>query len=384
MTYALIMLGAGLINMFKVPITAALNAFSAWWHMIGVLVIVGILIIVPDHHRSFGYVFGQTINNTGFGGGTTSGFVFFYVFLTGLLMAQYTITGYDASAHMSEETRSASMGAAWGMVMSVVVSVIFGFILLVAVTFVGAERHGRGRRHRTYIISYIWTTSMSKRWAEFLLFIAVVAQMLLHDRVDDLGVADDVRVLARPGGARATSSGSGSRSATASPIYTVWAICVLAFLTPLPALWYGYDGYAASTAVAVIGLYIAFMLPIILRLRAGEKFERGAWHLGRHYKWIDCDRDPLDHLHLRRLHASGASGRRSVERRASTGTSSTTRRSRSARRSCSSAAGTCSRPASGSRARSGRARRRARADRARVRRGRRPRRLRRPVATLSP
>ena len=61
----------------------------------------------------------------------------------------------------------------------------------------------------------------------------------------------------------------------------------LAFVTPLPAWWYGYVGYAASTAVAVIGLYIAFMLPIILRLRAGEKFERGAWHLGKHYKWID-------------------------------------------------------------------------------------------------
>ena len=37
----------------------------------------------------------------------------------------------------------------------------------------------------------------------------------------------------------------------------------------------------------MIGLYIAFMLPIILRLRAGDKFERGAWSLGKHYKWID-------------------------------------------------------------------------------------------------
>ena len=73
LTYFFIMLAAGLINMFKVSITAALNAFSAWWHMIGVLVIVGILIVVPDHHRSVGYVFGQTINNTGFSGGTTSG-----------------------------------------------------------------------------------------------------------------------------------------------------------------------------------------------------------------------------------------------------------------------------------------------------------------------
>ena len=81
----MIMLGAGLINMFKVSITAVLNAFSAWWHMIGVAVIVVILIVVPDHHQSFGYVFGQTINNTGLGGTTTHGFIYLYVFLTGLL-----------------------------------------------------------------------------------------------------------------------------------------------------------------------------------------------------------------------------------------------------------------------------------------------------------
>ena len=62
---------------------------------------------------------------------------------------------------------------------------------------------------------------------------------------------------------------------------------MLAFLTPLPALWWGYVGYAAATAVAVIGLYIAFVIPIILRLRAGESFERTAWNLGKYYKIVD-------------------------------------------------------------------------------------------------
>ena len=38
----------------------------------------------------------------------------------------------------------------------------------------------------------------------------------------------------------------------------------------------------------MIGLYIAFALPIILRWRAGESFERGPWNLGKHYKWIDA------------------------------------------------------------------------------------------------
>src|SRR6266496_3302404 len=76
--YGIIMLGAGLINMFKVSITAVLNAFSAWWHMIGVLVLVAIMIIVPDHHQSFSYVFGQTVNNTGLGGTVTHGFIYIY------------------------------------------------------------------------------------------------------------------------------------------------------------------------------------------------------------------------------------------------------------------------------------------------------------------
>src|SRR5207247_11306168 len=55
-----------------------------------------------------------------------------YVALIGLLNAQYTLTGYDASAHMSEETHDAATSAPRGIVFSVVVSVIFGFILLTA------------------------------------------------------------------------------------------------------------------------------------------------------------------------------------------------------------------------------------------------------------
>jgi len=285
LTYAGIMLAAGLINMFKVSITAVLNAFSAWWHMLGVLFIVFVLIIVPDHHRSVGYVFGQTINNTGFGGGKTTGIVFFYVFLTGLLMAQYTITGYDASAHMSEETRKASIGAAWGMVMSVVVSVIFGFLLLVAVTFVVPSDTGAAAAG-TYVVTYIWQTSMSTHWAEILLFIAVVAQVFCTI-ASTTSASRMMFAFSRDGAVPGHQLWKRVSKVDRIPIYTVWAIVVLAFLTPLPAWWYGYTGYAASTAVAVIGLYIAFLLPIILRLRAGESFERGAWHVGRHYRWID-------------------------------------------------------------------------------------------------
>jgi amino acid transporter len=286
-TYGLILLTAGLVNMFKVSITAMINSISAWWHIAGVLVIVGVLIFVPDNHKSVGYVFGETLNNTGFSGSNLTDLVFVYVFITGLLMAQYTITGYDASAHLSEETRQASRGAAWGMVMSVVVSVIFGFILLTAVTFAlpdatNDEFVGAGQQ----ILTFSWTTAMSENWAEFILFIAVVAQTFCTI-ASTTSASRMMFAFSRDRAVPGHRLWSRVSKADRVPIYTVWAICVLSFLLMIPTLSNAFVGYAVGTSIAVIGLYIAFVLPIILRLRAGESFERGAWHLGRHYRWID-------------------------------------------------------------------------------------------------
>ena len=56
----------------------------------------------------------------------------------------------------------------------------------------------------------------------------------------------------------------------------------------VPAYWNYLVGYLVGTGIAVIGLYIAFILPVILRLRLGSRFEPGAWTLGKHYKWIDA------------------------------------------------------------------------------------------------
>ena len=283
--YGIILLGAALINMFRVRITALLNGISAWWHMVGVVLIVFILAIVPDHHRSISYVFGQTVNNSGFGGHSWLHGVFIYVFLTGLLMAQYTITGYDASAHMSEETRQASRAAAWGIVMSVVVSVIFGFLLLVAVTFAIPSAKGPADTG-LFIVTSIWESSMGRKWAEFLLFIAVVAQCFCTIA----SVTSASRMMfafSRDGAVPGHRLWRRVSRRERVPIYTVAAICLLAFLLVMPSLWFGYTGYVVATSIAVIGLYIAFVLPIILRLRAGDRFEHGAWSLGRHYVWID-------------------------------------------------------------------------------------------------
>src|SRR3954468_4180865 len=276
-TYTVIIALHLTINLLGVNLLALLNTISAWWHMIGVLVIVGVLIVVPDNHQSAAFVFGQTIDNSGFDGAP-----FWLVFGLGLLMAQYTITGYDASAHMSEETRLASRFAAWGMVMSVVVSVVFGFVLLVAVTFAVPDVQGTLDAVANAVI-YIWTTSLGNVWSEFLLLIAVVAQFFCGTA----SVTSASRMMFAFSRDRAVPGSRIWRKVARNrvPVNAVLAIGILAWLIMVPSL-FSLVAYLVATSIAVIGLNIAFVLPIILRIRAGSRFEAGAWSLGKHYKWI--------------------------------------------------------------------------------------------------
>src|SRR5689334_3450770 len=126
--FGIVLVLHGLLNTFGVKLVALLNDISVWWHIVGVVVIVGALVILPSEHQSASFVFTHFVNNTGWSSA-------FYVGLLGLLLAQYTFTGYDASAHMTEETHDAARSGPRGIVMSIVVSLIAGWVLLVGITF---------------------------------------------------------------------------------------------------------------------------------------------------------------------------------------------------------------------------------------------------------
>ena len=284
--YAICLLAAAIINMFTVSITALLNTISAYWHMAGVAFIVLVLIVVPDDHQSFGYVFGETVNVSGYGNATDnfSNPAFWFVFGLGLLLSQYTITGFDASAHMAEETQKASRMAAVGMYMAVVASVVFGWILLLAVTFAIPSTEG-ALENIGVVVPWIWAESMSQNWAEALLFICVIAQFFCLTA----SVTSASRMMFAFSRDRAVPGHPlwSKVAANRVPRNAVWAIVVLAGVLMVPAIWNYLVGYGVGTAIAVIGLYIAFVIPVYLRFRMHDRFEHGAWSLGRHYKWID-------------------------------------------------------------------------------------------------
>ncbi len=72
---------------------------------------------------------------------------------------------------------------------------------------------------------------------------------------------------------------------TKTPTNAVWLAVAGAFLLALPS-WWNSTAYAAVTSIATIGLYLAYIIPVYLRLRQGESFQRGPWHLGRWSKLV--------------------------------------------------------------------------------------------------
>src|SRR4029077_8605016 len=109
--FAVILLLHALVNVYSSHLVALFNNVSVFVHVIGVIVIIAVLIIVPDRHQDVRFVFGHTINNSGFSGSM----FWWYVLPLGFLLTMYTQTGYDASAHVAEETHEAEIKVARGL-----------------------------------------------------------------------------------------------------------------------------------------------------------------------------------------------------------------------------------------------------------------------------
>jgi len=288
----------GLLNTFGVKLVALFNDVSVWWHVFGVLIIFALCLFVPDRHTSFATIFshsadkGGFINGTGF---TKSPLSFLhlgispYIFLIGMLLAQYTLTGYDASAHMTEETHAADVSGPNGIWKSIVISVIFGYILLLGVWYAIDPKGGFDAAAGFQVDvtgniaapAQIFLTSFGKGLATFALIIVIGAQFFCGMA----SVTTNSRMIyafSRDGAVPGHKWWHAINKRTRTPTNAIWLAAALAWILVAPAYWLGsIVAYFAVTAIGVIGLYIAYIIPIFLRLRAGASFKRGPWHLGK-------------------------------------------------------------------------------------------------------
>lgn len=286
--FIVVLLIVGLANIFSSHLLAVFNNISVWWHVLGAAAVILILVIVPAHHASASMVFTSTVNNTGFFGGKTSGVGYLFIVLPiGALLTQYTITGYDASAHLSEETHGASTAAAKGIWRSIFYSAIGGWVLLLAFLFAvqnesDVTKGGGG-------VAVIFSQALSSRWGGSVLLISAIGQ-LFCTMACLTSCSRMLFAFSRDGAVPGHKMWS-KLSAKRVPVAGVILAVIVSVIITLPALVkVDINGapvpiaFYAVVSIGVIGLYWCFAIPIWKRLKMGDAFVPGEWNLGKKYK----------------------------------------------------------------------------------------------------
>jgi amino acid permease (GABA permease) len=272
--FAVVLTVHGLLNQFGIKLVALLNDVSVWWHITGVLIIVAVLAFAPGNHMPAHEVFTGLSNNSGLNIG------WWYIIPVGLLMAQYTFTGYDASAHMTEETHQAARSGPRGIVMSILVSLVAGWVLLIGMVFAIQPGHYLSEAAGgTAAPALIWNDAIGRTGAELLLLVAIGAQLFCGMS----SVTANSRMIyafSRDGALPGSRIWHKVNHRTRTPTNAIWLAAAGALILGLPYLWNAV-AYAAVTSIAVIGLYIAYVLPTFLRRLKGKDFVPGPWNLGK-------------------------------------------------------------------------------------------------------
>ena len=290
--FAVLMILVTVINIFGGHLLAIINNVSVWWHVFGAAAVVGILIFAPTHHQSLKWMFTTQINNSGFSNNS----YWFYVLPLGFLLTQYTITGFDASAHLSEETHGAHLAAARGIWKSIFYSAIGGYILLMSFLYAATNTdvinsfdpkvnpYGGGS-----IISLLITALGDGALFKLVMIITTAGQIFCVAAC----LTSCSRMMFAFSRDGAVPGGNIWKKVNKHrvPLNAVLVSALIGVIITLPALYKSPTGaptaFYAVVSVAVIGLYLAFLIPIYLRWRMGDKFEGGQWTLGSKYKWMN-------------------------------------------------------------------------------------------------
>jgi len=206
---------------------------------------------------------------------------YIWLFLLGLLQAQWTYTGFDASAHVAEETLDPRRRAPWGMVTSVIVSGFFGYLLILSLTWVIPDvakvlnAHDRGGNPLPAVLA-ITQLTLGERAVNAVLALTVLA-MWFCGLATVTSLSRTFYAFARDKGMPASGLWSRISPRHQVPAAAIWLSAGLAFVTLL------YSGaYAVVAAISVIGFYLSYIIPVYLGWRKKSLWisKRGPWHLG--------------------------------------------------------------------------------------------------------
>ena len=310
-----IMVPQVLINVFGIRLTARLSDFSVWWHLIGVLIIVLALAVLGTHHNEARFLVQRVTtvspleaSSADLGGGRTApalviadykipsplfalvpGLATVYaaaplalVFVLGLLQAQWTYTGYDASAHVAEETVMARLNSAWGVFLSVAVSAVAGYALLLVLTWSIPKGDVAATANDAYPVLQIAYGNLPTALGHAVAVIIGVA-MWLCGLASITSMARMWYAFARDDGMPGARYLKRVHARLRTPVWSIVITSALAVLITVYAA-----AYSVVTSISTITLYLAYVIPVWLNWRnrrrgRGEFTTRATapWSLGR-------------------------------------------------------------------------------------------------------
>ncbi|XP_078168070.1 amino-acid permease BAT1 homolog isoform X1 [Carex rostrata] len=281
--HAGILLIHAIINSLSITWLSFFGQLAAAWNMLGVFVLMIVIPTVATKRASAKFVFTHfnTDNNAGIQSKP-------YIFLIGLLMSQYTLMGYDASAHMTEETKRADINGPRGIISSIGISIIVGWGYILGITFAAtnipyliSEDNDAGG----YAIAEVFYLAFKSRYGSGvggIVCLGIVAVAIFFCGMSSVTSNSRMAYAFSRDGAMPFSSLWHQVNKQEVPINAVWLSAAISVCMALPSLG-SLVAFQAMVSIATIGLYVAYALPILFRITLARRtFVQGPFNLGRY------------------------------------------------------------------------------------------------------
>jgi len=262
----------GALNATSVRLVAWLNDASATVHIVGVVALAALLLAHRVHPLGYLAETGAT---------TRTDHSYALGFLQALVLGVWTFTGFDAAAHVSEETHDPQRRAPFGIVSSVAVSAVAGFAFVAALTLALRDLPAIAGKPDAALL--VLSGALGEGPARFALGLAVLA-MWFAGLASVTSASRMLFAFARDEGlpmARALRSVS---PRTRTPLNAIAACVVVPGLLVAATAPLSETVFLAVAALATIALYASYSVPIALGMvaRARKRWTRmGPFSMGR-------------------------------------------------------------------------------------------------------
>jgi amino acid transporter len=273
---AIIVATQAAFNHRGIKVTTLLTDFSGYL-ILAVAVVLTATMLYGAPHLDFSRLVTFT-NNSGDPGGDVVPLSHngLYVFLLGLLLPIYTITGFDASAHTSEETRDARRAVPRGMINAVFWSFAFGLVM-VASFILAMPDTTKAALDGANVFFNLFAALPVPAPLKDLLYICIVLANYLCALAGVTSTSRMIFAFSRDGGLPGSKIWRKVSPIHRTPVAAIWLAALLAFLSTLYS-----PAFGALAAGCAMFLYVSYAMPIIAGMLAEGKTwtEFGPFRLG--------------------------------------------------------------------------------------------------------